>query len=56
MKGERSMHKIIAILAASIGVTFLPEIVHAHPGVGSTSGFAAGILHPIGGIDHLLGW
>ena len=48
------MHKIIPTLAASVGITFLPAIAHAHTGVGSTSGFGAGILHPIGGIDHLL--
>jgi urease accessory protein len=54
MKGEWRMHKIIPTLAASVGVTVLPAIAHAHTGVGSTSGFGAGILHPLGGIDHLL--
>lgn len=48
------MHKIIPILAGSIGVTFLPAIAHAHTGIGGASGFVAGILHPISGIDHLL--
>lgn len=48
------MRKIIPTLAASVSVTFAPAIAHAHTGVGSTSGFGAGILHPIGGIDHLL--
>jgi urease accessory protein len=48
------MHKTIPTLAALVSLTFPPEIAHAHTAIGSTSGFGAGILHPIGGIDHLL--
>lgn len=28
--------------------------LHAHTGIGSTSGFAHGVAHPLGGLDHLL--
>jgi urease accessory protein len=31
-----------------------PEAAFAHVGVGSTSGFAHGFWHPLGGIDHVL--
>jgi urease accessory protein len=33
---------------------FLSTAAQAHTGVGDTSGFAHGFLHPIGGIDHVL--
>jgi urease accessory protein len=33
---------------------FMPLLGHAHTGVGSPSGFLSGIVHPIGGSDHLL--
>lgn len=32
----------------------LPAAALAHTGAGQTSGFAAGFIHPAGGIDHLL--
>jgi urease accessory protein len=34
--------------------TFLPSAAYAHTGVGDTSGFAHGLMHPIGGLDHVL--
>lgn len=30
-----------------------PTLLHAHTGVGSTTGFAHGFGHPLGGLDHL---
>lgn len=33
---------------------FLPGIAFAHTGVGATTGFMHGFVHPIGGADHLL--
>jgi len=35
-------------------IALLPISVYAHTGVGQTTGFGAGLGHPIGGIDHLL--
>jgi urease accessory protein len=35
-------------------VCFAPTAALAHVGVGSTSGFAHGFLHPLGGLDHQL--
>jgi urease accessory protein len=48
---KTSMHAAFAVLAAG---SLLPVSVLAHPGVGATSGFAAGFGHPLSGIDHLL--
>lgn len=33
-------------------LTFIPTLAHAHPGHGS--GFAAGVAHPLTGLDHIL--
>lgn len=41
----------LAILALA---TLLPSAAYAHTGVGDTSGFAHGFMHPIGGLDHVL--
>ena len=48
---KTSMHAALAVLAAG---SLLPVVALAHPGVGATSGFAAGFAHPLSGIDHLL--
>lgn len=32
----------------------VPALAFAHTGVGATHGFAAGFVHPIGGLDHVL--
>ena len=34
-------------------LSFLPSLAHAHIGVGVTSGWAHGVLHPFLGLDHL---
>ncbi len=41
----------MAIMAAG----FLPALAMAHPGHDHTASFVAGALHPLSGIDHLLG-
>ncbi len=41
----------LILLAAT---ALAPEAAFAHVGGGSTSGFAHGFFHPIGGIDHVL--
>lgn len=46
------MRKLLAALAAT--ATFVPQVAMAHTGVGETSGFAHGFMHPIGGPDHVL--
>jgi urease accessory protein len=40
----------LAIIALA---TLLPSAAYAHTGVGDTSGFAHGFMHPIGGLDHV---
>jgi urease accessory protein len=40
------------ILAAVLAVTATPTL--AHTGTHPISGFAAGFLHPVGGLDHML--
>jgi urease accessory protein len=41
----------LAIIALA---TLLPSAAYAHTGVGDTSGFAHGFMHPMGGLDHVL--
>src|SRR5262245_1830735 len=40
---------VLSLLAAAV-----PTAAWAHVGVGSTSGFAHGFIHPITGVDHVL--
>ena len=42
----------IATLAAGM----LPALALAHPGHAGDSSFAAGLVHPLGGIDHVTGF
>jgi urease accessory protein len=44
------MHKILAGLV----LVFMPTAAMAHVGVAEISGFAAGFLHPLAGLDHIL--
>jgi len=50
MRITKTLHR--ALLAAMTLLTALPAA--AHPGHGTGSGFLAGLLHPVTGIDHLL--
>jgi urease accessory protein len=47
------MSKRLLIAAGTLSGLF-PSVAFAHTGVGDTSGFAHGFLHPISGIDHIL--
>jgi urease accessory protein len=47
------MSRSVTFLGAA-ALAFLPTAVLAHTGVGETSGFAHGFMHPIGGLDHVL--
>jgi urease accessory protein len=40
-------------LAAIIAAALVPGTAFAHVGVGSTASFAAGVAHPLGGLDHM---
>jgi urease accessory protein len=40
--------------ALATALTLVPGIAFAHTGVGDTHGFAHGLMHPIGGLDHVL--
>jgi urease accessory protein len=44
------MVKLFFMLAAGL----LPSVAMAHTGVGETTGFLAGLVHPLSGTDHLL--
>src|SRR6476660_478410 len=39
---------------AVLALCFAPSVAVAHVGVGSTSGFAHGFMHPFSGLDHQL--
>ena len=45
------MRKPASILAA-LAVALAPAVAWAHPGHGEGGGFAAGLLHPLSGVDH----
>jgi urease accessory protein len=39
---------------ASVGLCLTPTAALAHTGIGGTSGFMHGVMHPLGGLDHQL--
>ena len=41
-------------MVAAAAIALMPGIAFAHTGVGDTSGFSHGFVHPLTGIDHLL--
>ncbi|MBK7644382.1 MAG: HupE/UreJ family protein [Planctomycetes bacterium] len=41
------------LAAAAVLTLVLSSVAEAHVGIGSTRGLAAGLQHPLGGIDHL---
>jgi len=45
---------MLRILSYAAALTLLATPAFAHTGVGATSGFAAGVAHPLFGLDHLL--
>jgi urease accessory protein len=52
-EGDKAMNRrILAGVAALIALA--PQHALAHTGVGDASGFAHGMMHPLGGIDHIL--
>ena len=40
--------------ALFLTVVVAPDVGLAHTGIGSTAAFAAGVTHPLGGLDHML--
>ena len=45
---------LTAAAVTALTCAFLPGIAFAHTGIGPTNGFAAGLAHPPGGLDHVL--
>jgi len=39
---------------AALAFIAVPGVALAHTGIGSLHGFSAGLLHPLGGLDHVL--
>ena len=46
--------KRVPHLAVAAAMVLMPGVAVAHTGVGDTSGFSHGFVHPLSGIDHLL--
>ena len=46
--------KSLLTVAGASALLVCTQIASAHPGHGSTTGFAAGVSHPFTGIDHIL--
>lgn len=44
----------LPVIVAAAAIALMPGIALAHTGVGDTSGFSHGFIHPLTGIDHLL--
>lgn len=42
------------ILSLALAIVLAPTAVFAHSGPGNTHAFSQGLLHPIGGLDHVL--
>ncbi|WP_296952281.1 HupE/UreJ family protein [uncultured Massilia sp.] len=49
-----TMRALLARASVAAGGLALALPAAAHPGHGTESGFVAGFLHPLGGLDHLL--
>jgi urease accessory protein len=47
------MRRFIPVVVAALALALIPHIAFAHTGVGSTASFAAGVSHPLGGLDHV---
>jgi urease accessory protein len=54
MKGKTMTTRPLAALLAASLLALTAGVAQAHTGVGDTSGFAHGFMHPIGGLDHIL--
>jgi urease accessory protein len=54
MKGKIMTTRSLAALLAASFLVLSAGVAQAHTGVGDTSGFAHGFMHPIGGLDHIL--
>lgn len=50
----RTKRLLVRFAAAATG--FLPALVLAHPGHSEASSFVAGALHPVSGVDHIVGF
>jgi urease accessory protein len=48
------MHARLTAVAAAAALVLLPGAAFAHTGHGDASGFAHGLMHPVGGLDHVL--
>ena len=49
------MTRLSRITALGLAITaFLPSAAFAHTGIGGTSGFIHGFVHPVSGLDHVL--
>jgi urease accessory protein len=48
------MNSLATRIAAAAALVLLPGAALAHPGHGDAGGFVHGILHPVGGLDHVL--
>src|SRR5690349_8454713 len=49
-----SIRHAMSRTVGTLGAILLPTAVWAHPGHDATVGFAAGFVHPVTGIDHVL--
>lgn len=48
------MTRIARLCLPALGAVLLPSLALAHPGFDHAHGAAAGFVHPLGGLDHLL--
>lgn len=44
----------LVLLGGLLALCLMPSMAHAHIGMGETSGFFHGFLHPVTGLDHML--
>lgn len=53
MKQSSRCLKFLQLATVALFAIGLPSLAHAHAGIGHASGWAHGLAHPVGGLDHV---
>ena len=54
MTGRLMRTTLLTVLVVASTVLLMPLAAFAHVGVGETTGFSSGFVHPLAGVDHLV--
>ncbi|MBI5435610.1 MAG: HupE/UreJ family protein [Nitrosomonadales bacterium] len=53
MKQSSRCLKFLQLATVALFAIGIPSLAHAHAGIGHASGWAHGLSHPVGGLDHI---